>query len=71
MTKLHFKTIRVIADQIRIGEISPIELTNYMLDRINTCDGQLKSYATIMADNALKEAKFAEDEIVQGHNRGP
>ena len=71
MTKLHFKTIRAIADQIRTSQISPIELANYMLARINTRDGQLKSYATIMADNALKEAKAAEEEIAQGHYRGP
>ena len=52
MTKLHFRTIQAISAQIRPGQISPIELTNYMLDRINTCDGQLKSYATIMTDHA-------------------
>jgi len=71
MTKLHFWTIRAIADQIRTGQISPIELTNYMLARIKTCDGQLKSYATIMSDNALKDARAAENEIAQGHYRGP
>ena len=71
MINLHFRTIRAIANQIRTGHISPIELTTYMLDRINTCDSQLKSYVTIMANNALKEAKIADEEIVKGHYRGP
>ena len=71
MTKLHFRSIQTIADEIRTGEVSPIDLTNYMLDRINTHDEKLKSYVTVMADTALAEAKAAEDEIVQGHYRGP
>ncbi len=65
MTKLHFKSIQTIADEIRTGEVSPIDLTSYMLDRINTYDGKLKSYATVMADTALAEAKAAEEEIAQ------
>ena len=71
MTKLHFKSIQTIGEEIRTGEVSPIDLTRYMLDRINTHDEKLKSYVTVMADTALAEAKAAEDEIARGHYRGP
>ena len=36
--------------------ISPVEVTKLLLDRIDAIDPELKSYATVMADEALLEA---------------
>lgn len=55
-----------ISQLIRSKQISPVELTQMMLERIAEQDTQLKSYATVMASEALTAAKVAEDEIQQG-----
>lgn len=52
-------------------ELSPVDLTKAMLDRIAALDPKLKSYATVMSDSALAEAKAAESEIAGGKLRGP
>ena len=54
-----------------IQEISPVELTTRILDRIAAVDPTLKSYATVMRDQALAAAKRAEEEIQHGTYRGP
>ena len=68
---LHFKTITELAGLIQSEQISPVEVTNAMLQRINDLDGKYKSYATRMADHALDSAKRAELEITSGRYRGP
>ena len=42
-----------------------------MLDRIARVDPTLKSYATVMGDEALEDARQAEREIKAGRYRGP
>ena len=69
-TPLHYQTITVVAERIRSREISPLELTRAMLDRIAALDGELKSYATVMAERAMAAARAAESEIVSGRYRG-
>jgi amidase len=52
-------------------ELSPVELTEAMFERIDELDPTLKSYVTLMTDQALVEAKTAEAEIASGKIRGP
>ena len=68
---LHFKTITELAGLIESGQVSPVEATRAQLERIEALDGQLKSYATVMADSAIDQARDAEAEIAGGHYRGP
>ena len=68
---LHYQTITEVAERIRSREISPVELTRVMLDRIAALDGDLKSYATVMDEPAMAAARAAEAEIVSGRYRGP
>ena len=69
--ELHYLTIREAADLISSGKLSPVELTQAFLDRIEKTDGRLHSYITILAEQALEEARIAEAEIRQGAYRGP
>ena len=39
------------------NELSPIELTQYMFDRIDSVDTEILSYATLMRDTALDKAR--------------
>ncbi len=68
---LAYATIEALAPRIASGDLSPVELTQMQLDRIEAADGRLKSYATVMADSALAEAQLAADEIAAGNYRGP
>ncbi len=70
-TPLHFKTITEIAEGIASKQLSPVDVTTAMLERIEELDGQLRSYATVMADHAMAAAQKAEREIVAGSYRGP
>ncbi len=70
MTDLHYCSIRKLSDRLRQGEISPVDVTRAMLDRIEKLDGVLKSYVTVMADHALARARVAEDELRRGQWRG-
>ncbi|MCY4653616.1 MAG: amidase family protein, partial [Dehalococcoidia bacterium] len=70
-TPLHYMTIADLAALIKTRELSPVEVTNAMLDRIDAEDGHLKSYATLMADHAVASAQKAEREIAAGDYRGP
>jgi amidase len=68
---LHYLDLVDISRRIRAGALSPVTLTRAMLDRIEKLDGTLKSYATVTADVAMKQAQQAEAEIKRGVWRGP
>jgi amidase len=70
-TPLHFKTVSEVAALIESKELSPVELTEAMINRIESLDGQYKSYATVMADHAKASAQAAEKEILAGRYLGP
>ncbi len=67
----HYLELLDIGKRIQSKEISPVEATRAQLDRIAKLDGKLKSYATMMADQALTDARQAESEIGKGNIRGP
>ena len=69
-TPLHYQTISEVGALLQSRELSPVELTQAILERIEALDGQLKSYATVMADSALASARTAEQEIAAGNYRG-
>ncbi|PKB66134.1 MAG: amidase [SAR202 cluster bacterium Io17-Chloro-G4] len=70
-TPLHFKTITELAEQIKSKALSPVELTEAMLNRILAQDGHYKSYATVMAEQARSSAQAAERDIAAGSYLGP
>jgi amidase len=69
-TPLHFHTITELAALIQSGQLSPVEVTQALLERIAQLDRRYKSYATVMADHALEAAKVAERDIRAGTYRG-
>ena len=68
---LHFAPLMDVARLIETGELSSVELTEMMLERIEAVDGRLLSYATVMSDHALSAARTADREIQAGSYRGP
>jgi amidase len=69
--EVYWLTLTEAAGQIRSGELSPVELTTIMLERIDALDGTLHAYVTVTADRAMARAAEATDEIAAGHYRGP
>src|ERR1700730_13023956 len=65
------ETIVELSPRLRRKEISPVELTQACLDRIEKSNPKLNAFITVMADSALAEARAAEDEIARGNWRGP
>jgi aspartyl-tRNA(Asn)/glutamyl-tRNA(Gln) amidotransferase subunit A len=52
-------------------EVSPVAVTQAVLDRIAQLEPQLNAFITVMAESALVAAQQAEREIGRGHYRGP
>ena len=67
---LHYASLVHVAGLLESRDISPIELTQLMLDRIGDVDSTLKSYATVTTERALDAARKAEEEISSGNYRG-
>ena len=70
-TPLHYKTITELAALIRSKALSPVDVTEAMLVRIQGQDPQYKSYATVMAEQARASAQAAERAIAAGNYLGP
>ncbi|MCA8902950.1 MAG: amidase [Hyphomonas sp.] len=60
-----------MAKRVKSGEVSPVALAELMLARIAGLDGQLNSYQTVMAEQAMAAARAAEDAIGAGTYLGP
>ncbi len=71
MTELHYLELTELSRRLHSGEISPVEATRAQLARIEATDGKLKSYATLMPESAMQQARTAEAEIGRGEIRGP
>jgi aspartyl-tRNA(Asn)/glutamyl-tRNA(Gln) amidotransferase subunit A len=71
MSELHTLTIAEAAGRIATRDLSPVELTQALLDRIHATDGVLHAYIAVTAEQALAEAKQAEAEILKDGPRSP
>ncbi len=56
---------------LRDKRISPVEVVQAYLERIDALDGTLNAYITVMREQALTEARRCEEEIQRGAYRGP
>ena len=59
-----FQTATQLAELIKSREVSPVEATEAYLDRIAEVDGQLASYITVCREEALAQARQAEQELI-------
>src|SRR5437660_1085151 len=66
-----YLTIAEAAKLIQQRELSPVELVDSRLARIEKFDGRLHSFIRVLADSARAEARAAETEIAAGKYRGP
>ncbi len=65
-----FSSISELAARLRRRDISPVEITQRCLDRIEKLNPALNAFITVMAESARAQAQRAEDEILAGEWRG-
>ena len=71
MSELHWLPAAEAARAIAARELSPVELTLALLDRIERLDPTLNVFIRLDGDAAMAAARAAEAEIASGHPRGP
>jgi aspartyl-tRNA(Asn)/glutamyl-tRNA(Gln) amidotransferase subunit A len=64
-------SIAEASDLLRRKEISPVDLTNACLARIEQLNPAINAFITVMHESALAEATEAEKDIREGRWRGP
>lgn len=70
-SELDCLTIADAAKRIRTRALSPVELTQSLLRRIERLDAQIHAFNTLVPERALAAAQTAEKEIARGQYRGP
>lgn len=68
---LHYLSLDEVARRLKARQLSSVEATRSMLDRIAEVDPVLKSYATVTAEQALADAARLDAETAAGKSRGP
>jgi amidase len=68
---LPFATIAELAVAYRARTVSPVEVTQAMLERIARLEPSLHSFVTVTPEIALEQARRAQAEFGRGEFRGP
>jgi aspartyl-tRNA(Asn)/glutamyl-tRNA(Gln) amidotransferase subunit A len=71
MSELHWLSAVSAAAAIRDRKLSPVELLQALLQRIDRLDPKLNAFIRVDRERALAAAREAEREIVSGRTRGP
>jgi len=70
-TSVVFMPIRELSELIRTRQISPVDLTEIFLSRLEELGSKYNAVVTITRERAINQAHRAEKEIKLGHYRGP
>lgn len=68
---LAFSSVGELSGLIRAGEVSPVEVTEAVLARLDRLDPGLHAFVAVTRERALAEARAAEVAIAAGSSRGP
>jgi aspartyl-tRNA(Asn)/glutamyl-tRNA(Gln) amidotransferase subunit A len=68
---LAFWSAAQTATAIRTKQVSPVDVVQAYLDRIEQLDSTLHAYITVLQERALEAAQQAEQQIMQGDAIGP
>ena len=69
--ELHDLPIAELSGLIAARKLSPVELTEALIQRVERYDAQTRAFITPTFDLARRQARAAEAEIAAGKNRGP
>ena len=71
MADLHYLSISEAGRTIRNGDLSPVDLGEALLDRIDRLNPKLDAFLAIAGEQARADALAAQEEIAKGNYRGP
>jgi len=66
-----FRSATSLAGDIRRGEISPVDVVEAHLDRIECHNDETNSYVTVLAERARDRAREVEHAVANGQDPGP
>ena len=69
--QLPFLSVAELSSLIRDRQVSPVEVTEAYLERIDGLDSRVNAFLTLCRDEALEAARAAEGELARGQYRGP
>jgi len=69
--EVFFATIEELAPDLRAGRLSPVELAQGFLDRIERLNGRFNAFEKPVPERALEQAKRAASELAAHKWRGP
>ena len=69
--ELAYTPIRELSSLIREGAVSPVELTEMCIARLDEFGPQYNSLVTLTSERALETARRVESELAAGHDLGP
>ena len=61
-----FRTARDLARALISRDLSPVEAVESSLARLEATEARLRSFVTVLADQALSDAKRAEAQLRKG-----
>jgi aspartyl-tRNA(Asn)/glutamyl-tRNA(Gln) amidotransferase subunit A len=67
---IHSMTVATLSSEIETGALSPVTVTEALLERAAAFNPVLSAYLMITGDRAIASARQAEAEIAAGHYRG-
>jgi amidase len=68
---LCFLSLSELSSALRKREVTSVETTRAVLDRIHKLNPSLRAYLLVLDDSALRQAETADKEIAAGKWRGP
>ena len=68
---LCFLSLSELSAKLRTREVTSVEATRAVLDRIHKLNPSLRAYLTVLDESALRQAEAADKEIAAGKWRGP
>ncbi len=71
MPELHMLTAHELAELLRRGEVSAVEIAEDTLARIRAVEERVKSYVTVAAEEALEQARAVDERRARGEALPP
>ncbi|HEY7268776.1 MAG TPA: Asp-tRNA(Asn)/Glu-tRNA(Gln) amidotransferase subunit GatA [Dehalococcoidia bacterium] len=66
MPELNYLTISEASAMLSKRDVSAVELTRAVLDRVAAVDGRVRAYTTVTSEIALAQARVADERIARG-----
>jgi Asp-tRNA(Asn)/Glu-tRNA(Gln) amidotransferase A subunit family amidase len=71
MESIHYKSALELVELVKSGKISPLELMEVTIERIEAVNPILNAFVSLRAQEAIDEAKVLTDRLASGEALGP